>query len=193
MSRTLLVLVFLGMAAVVGGAQDGGDGDKRPRSSAVRRATTKRDRAVEQADAAYRKAAADANKALLAELKKAKEAAITAKDLDEANAIVALIAETGQAVEQQAGGKGAKRIRLAVDPTKGTWVESSGVRGTYRNAGRVRFDTWNADGKWEVISSHTIAQHEPNGMRSTITFTADGRHALWVFSDGGVNWARRAE
>ena len=194
MNRTRWAVLFLAMAALVMGAQDGGAVDKRPKSSAVRRALAKRDRAVEQADAAHRKATADADKALLAELKKAKDAALAAKDLDEANAVAALIAETEQAAEPaRGGGKGGARPRLAVDMSKGTWVHNGGARGTYRKDGSYRFDVWDVDGQWEALGPHTLLQREPGAGEVTVTVTADGRHALWIYGDGKVGWAKRIE
>ena len=101
MTRAIFTAVVLATVAFGIGAQAPGDGAKRPKSSAVKRALVKRDRSVEQAEAAYRKAAADANEQLLGELKKAKDAALLSKDL-EANAVAAVIAET----EQASGGAG---------------------------------------------------------------------------------------
>lgn len=118
MKRMLPLLVLVGVVALGGGAQKERDGGNGPKSSAVKRALAKRDRALEQAEAAYRKTSADANKGLLVELKKAKDAALAAKDLDEATAVAALIVRTERELDAPAAGKGAAMA--------GVWLMSWG-------------------------------------------------------------------
>lgn len=185
MRKTLLAVAMVGLIALAGMSDEGGGGDRQPKSAAVKRAIAKRDREVKKADAAHAAALADANKALLVELKKAKDAALGAKDLDEANAVAALVARVEREVRAE-GGKQARGERLAVDPTEGAWIVPGGYRGTYRKDGAVRFSSWDRDGKWEAVGVQTIVQSEPDGSKTTITFAADGRHALWVLANGRV-------
>lgn len=125
MRRTLLLLLIgWGMVALGGGAREADDAPKVPKSSTVRRALAKRDRVLDQAEAAYRKTAAEANKALLVGLKKAKDAAHQAKDLDEANAVAALIEKTERELEAPVAGKGRAMA--------GPWLISWSNGGTFR-------------------------------------------------------------
>ena len=103
MRRTLLLIIVTGLVAFGAGAHAADDAKKLPKNAAVKRAIVKRDRALEQAEAAYRRAAAEANKALLVELKKAKDAAFGAKDQNEVNAVAALIEKTERDVSTAAG------------------------------------------------------------------------------------------
>ena len=103
MTRRLALLFVVGAVAFGIGARQAEKARRLPKSSAVKRAVAKRDRAVEQAESAYLRAAGEANKALLVELKKAKAAALKAADLDEANAVAALIGETEKGGEQPRG------------------------------------------------------------------------------------------
>lgn len=193
MMRWIILLVIVAaMITVEGSAQEAGGGESpRPKSNAAKQALLKRDRALEKADAGYRKSAAEAYKSSLVELKKAKDAAITVKNLEEANAVAAVIAETEQELERM-DRKGHDRNRLAVDPTKGVWEHNAGPRGRYRADGTVRFDAWQGGGTWKVIDPHTIAQRDPYGA-CTITFSTDGRYSLWVYGPDKIWFAKRVE
>ena len=158
MTRTSLLLA-IALVAVGAAAQKGGDANKGPKSHIAKQAIVKRDKAVEKAEAAYRKAAADANKALLVELKKAKDAAFEAKDQHEVNAVAALIEQTERAVD--IAGKGTAMA--------GTWVITWSSGESYR---------------YEVNDDATVLT--PEGGSTTVKSRRDGNtRTYWIQSPHG--------
>ena len=166
---------------------------QQPRGGKAKAALAKHAKQLEQAERVYRKAVADAHRALLAEVKTAQAVALRAQDLDEANAVKAVFDRTADelaALERPGasgrpaaapGGGGA----LVAQLTAGHWVDSGGTRGTYRPDGTVRFDSWAGPGRWEQTGPNTIRQREPNGAVATLTFNADVTACVWVFEPGG--------
>ena len=164
MRRTLLLIVVTGLVALAAGAKAGGDGERIPKSSAVKRALEKRDRAVEQADAAYRKAVGEANKALLVELKKAKEAAFATKDENEVIAVSALVAKTEQQVKASARARASEVV-----PAGAWWVHWAGG-----NPFRYEFSTDGSDvtdGRFK-----TVRMQDDGGARTYWIDGPDGAH-----------------
>lgn len=158
MRRTLLLIV-MAVVAIGAVAQKGGEGNKGPKSDAVKRALVKRDKAIEKADAAYRRAAADANKALLVELEKAKDAAFEAKDQHEVNAVAALIEQTERAVD--VAGKGTAMA--------GTWIITWSTGESYR---------------YEVNDDASVLT--PEGGSTTVKSRRDGNmRTYWIQSPNG--------
>ena len=164
----------------------------QPRGGKAKAAIAKHAKSIEQAERAYRKAVADAHRALLTELKTAQAVALREQNLDEANAVKAVSDRTANelvALERPgASGRPAATARggaLVAKLTSGHWVDSGGTRGTYMPDGTVRFASWAGPGRWEQTGPNTIRQVEPNGAAATLTFNADVSACLWVFEPGG--------
>ena len=148
----------------------------------AQRAKKRYDTAVEKAREKYEGEVRDARAQLTRELDAVLKAAMKAGNLDRANAIRAMMEKAKNEEES-----------LTEVLIEGEWVHQSGSRGRYRKNGIVRFDAWGRDGQWKQIDANTIRQVEGGGMGTTITFSSDRQRAFWVFDNGGVNWARRAE
>src|SRR4051812_26159346 len=100
MKPFIFALIFSTLGAVT---RAGDDQVAGPKSSAARQALAKAEKRIAEADAAWRKATAEANRQLVAELKTAQQTAMKNGDLDDANAIKQEIEKAqGNAVEPSA-------------------------------------------------------------------------------------------
>ena len=164
-------IILLSIAAALFAADGPSD---QPRSQAavdaINALQAAKKRAQADYDAAIRTATARAVKAL----EQTKDAALVAKQLDEANRIAATIAElkTGEGVPLQTRIAGSK------------WLMNDGRSVfTYNADGTVICPQWaeKVPGHWRVINSRTIEQKEPSGFNILITFDDDISAALWNY------------
>jgi hypothetical protein len=135
-----------------------------PKSPSARAAQEKCDKAIAAADAAYRKAQAEARRQLLVELEASKKDAMKNGNLPEANAIEATIARARDELARAAAAATAAAVELT-----GTWVVLFNDGGTTR----YRFDGQTVSNPaWKV-------EFERNG--SEVRFRTDTDSVRLVF------------
>lgn len=150
MRRALAGLIAVIVIAVVVGA-DAAPERAGPKSLKARTALKKYDRAAEQAQAAYRKALADARKALLAELEQAKRAAFANRDEVELRALGEEIARVKLDVAAET-----TKPQVVVVSARESWQKAVALK----KGQQVRI---RAEGSWVAASNPQAQPVGPEG------------------------------
>lgn len=181
----LLLLAPLALAA------DSPAPDK-PKSPAAVAAVAKADKAVAEAEATAKANALKARQQEVDELKAAQRMAMQSNELAEANAIDAEAKRVQAEVDRLTGGAPA-----ATGETPAAWLggtswrfKDNRVTVRYLANGTVEATSWAKPGTWSAGGPASIVQVEPN-TRTSVTFSSDRRHALWVYAGGEIAWATR--
>jgi hypothetical protein len=148
MRNTLLIGMVLAVGAVVLA------GDVTIKNKLAKAAIERRDKAVADAESVFKAAVLKANKQLLADLEKAKGAAMRAEDLEEANAIDSLIAET----EGEVDGLAFKGLRGVVNAQKNWQRVAVLAEGRYRIRAKGSWTSW--EGRIKPFGPDGEADHE---------------------------------